>query len=133
LIPADGFYEWKKTETGKIPIRFTLLDGSLFAFAGIYFEEENGIKSFAILTTIPNSLVSDVHDRMPVILAPGREKEWLCADSDPEVCLEFCQPYPAEKMKSYSVSRRINSTSQDDASLIQPIEYPENPSQKELF
>ena len=73
LIPADGFYEWKKLgKKTKIPYRFTLREGELFAFAGIWEEYETVSgeieHTFLILTTSPNETVSEIHDRMPVIL-----------------------------------------------------------------
>jgi putative SOS response-associated peptidase YedK len=74
LIPADGFYEWKRAGTAKQPYSFGMVDDSLFAFAGLWdrWKDTSGIvvESFSILTTTPNALLADVHDRMPVILKP---------------------------------------------------------------
>src|SRR5207248_972265 len=74
LIPADGFYEWTRSGRSKQPFHFGMRDDALFAFAGIWdsWKSREGlvIQSCAILTTAPNELLSDVHDRMPVILSP---------------------------------------------------------------
>lgn len=71
LIPADGFYEWKKEAKGKQPYYFRLAGGDLFAFAGIWEErgkDESAVRTCAIITTQPNELLSPLHNRMPVIL-----------------------------------------------------------------
>jgi len=80
LIPADGFYEWKRTGTAKQPFCFEVNDGELFAFAGLWdgWKDSNGnwLRTCSILTTMPNSVTSAVHDRMPVIL--DRESYDVC-------------------------------------------------------
>src|SRR5947209_3785240 len=81
LIPADGFYEWKRSGKSKQPFHFGMTDDSLFAFAGIWdrWRSPQGptVESCAILTTGANELLRDVHDRMPVILKPEKYQEWL--------------------------------------------------------
>lgn len=81
LIPADGFYEWRRSGRSKQPFHFGMKDDSLFAFAGIWdrWRTPQGqlIESCAILTTAPNELLRDVHDRMPVILRPETYHVWL--------------------------------------------------------
>ena len=83
LIPADGFYEWRRSPNTKQPFHFGMKDDSLFAFAGIWDRwtstEGQIIESCAILTTTPNELLKDVHDRMPVILHPNHYHAWLTA------------------------------------------------------
>jgi putative SOS response-associated peptidase YedK len=75
LIPADGFYEWKRAGKSKQPYSFEVGDGEMFAFAGLWdrwidpYGKE--IESCTIITTIPNSHLADIHDRMPVILPSG--------------------------------------------------------------
>src|SRR5438552_768883 len=83
LIPADAFYEWKRTEKSKQPYCFEVNDTELFAFAGFGWKDASGnwIKSCAILTTTPNAVTTVVHDRMPVILHPDSYDLWL----DPEM------------------------------------------------
>lgn len=81
LIPADGFYEWKMVEDRKYPFLFTLKEKRPFTFAGLWEswrDKEGGvIKSCTIITTVPNSLVAQYHDRMPVILADENRWHWL--------------------------------------------------------
>jgi putative SOS response-associated peptidase YedK len=123
LIPADGFFEWKKLgKKTKIPYRFTLKDDELFAFAGIWEEYEtvNGESqhTFLILTTTPNNLVEDVHDRMPVILNRNMEKKWLDSYTSEAELLEMMNPYSSEQMISYTVSPLVNSVQNDAPSVI---------------
>src|SRR5215467_9084324 len=81
LIPADGFYEWKRTGTAKQPFCFEVRAGELFAFAGLWERwrdpEGDWIRSCSILTTTPNAVTSQVHDRMPVILDKTDYELWL--------------------------------------------------------
>lgn len=81
LIPADGFYEWKMVNDRKYPFLFTLKDKRPFTFAGLWEQwrgrEGNIIKSCTLITTTPNSLVAQYHDRMPVILADENRWKWL--------------------------------------------------------
>ncbi|WP_100627412.1 SOS response-associated peptidase [Algoriphagus formosus] len=123
IIPADGFYEWKKLgKKTSIPHRFTLREGGLFSFAGIWDEYETvdgeNQHTFLILTTEPNELVSEVHDRMPVVLTPETEKKWLNNYSSEEELLEILKPFSANEMLSYPVSTLVNSVENDSPALI---------------
>lgn len=123
IIPADGFFEWKKLgKKTKIPYRFTLKDDELFAFAGIWEEYEtvNGESqhTFLILTTSPNKIVEDVHDRMPLILNKNMEKKWLDSYTSEAELLEMMNPYPSEQMMSYTVSPLVNSVQNDVPGVI---------------
>lgn len=123
LIPADGFYEWKKLgKKTKIPYRFTLREDELFAFAGIWEEYEtvNGEiqHTFLILTTSPNEIVSEIHDRMPVILNRQMEKKWLDNYTPESELLEMLRPFPSDQMLSYTVSPLVNSVQNDSPSII---------------
>ncbi len=123
LIPADGFYEWKKLgKKTKIPYRFTLKEDELFAFAGIWEEYEtvNGEiqHTFLILTTGPNDIVSEIHDRMPVILNRQMEKKWLDNYTSESELLAMFQPYPSDQMLSYTVSPLVNSVENDVPSIL---------------
>jgi putative SOS response-associated peptidase YedK len=120
LIPADGFYEWKKEGKGKQPFHFGMKDDSLFAFAGIWerWKSPEGpvVESCAILTTTPNELVADVHDRMPVILPAAQYELWLTAEAERVAQLQdLLVPYPAVEMKRYPVSSAVNSPKNDMA------------------
>lgn len=125
LILADGFYEWKKTEDGKLPFRFVMKDRKPFAFAGIWETWSKGEKPLTtctIITTGPNEVTKDVHDRMPVILPPHTYETWLDPrQQDIEVLKEFITPYPADEMEKYPVSTLVNSARNEISELIVPI------------
>jgi putative SOS response-associated peptidase YedK len=127
LILADGFYEWKKTENGKIPYRFEMKNKQPFAFAGLWQEEKDKSGKEAphsvIITTEPNKLVADVHNRMPAILTPENEKEWLNPDIGVDEALKLLRPYPEKEMIAYPVSILVNSPKND---IVQIIESTEN-------
>jgi len=122
LVLADGFYEWDKKGAKRVPYRVVLKDERPFAFAGIcdYWKDEKGkeLKSFSIITTDANDLISRIHDRMPVILSPKDEKEWLDPELEITKAVEMLHPYPAEEMKMYPVSTLVNSPKNDLPEVI---------------
>ncbi len=125
LIPADGFYEWKRSRKWKQPYFFQMKDESLFAFAGIWDQwqrDDRSITSCAIITTTPNELLTPIHDRMPVILTAGEQEAWLRRDADPRELKAMLAPYPSEAMKSFPVSEKVNSALVDEPELVAPIE-----------
>jgi putative SOS response-associated peptidase YedK len=144
LIPADGFYEWKKIgPKQKQAYNFGTLQGSVFAFAGLWDRwrqpDNTMIETCAILTTPPNSLVADVHDRMPAILNEEDYDRWLDPGiTDPERVADCLKPFDPKLMKKYPVSNRVNRPENDDESCAEEIppdnvplnlfEPPSNPS-----
>ena len=125
LVPASGFYEWKATETGKIPQYIHLKHESLFAFAGLYERsvDDQGTETFTytIITTTPNAVMAPIHNRMPVILRAEDEETWLNPDeTEAERLLPLLQPYAAEEMEAYPVSRMVNSPRNDGPQLREP-------------
>lgn len=123
IIPADSFFEWKSLgKKTKIPHRFMLKNEDLFAFAGIWEEYETvtgeSHHTFLILTTSPNDLVRDVHDRMPVILTKEMEKKWLDSYSQESELLDMMNPFPTDKMINYTVSPLVNSVHNDTPNVI---------------
>ena len=126
LVLADGFYEWKKTTTGKAPMRITLASGEPFAFAGLWetwdTPEGDRLRTFTIITTTPNELVELIHNRMPVILRSELEPLWLDNDADQSAWLDVLRPYPSELMTAYPVSKRVNFVSNDDPDLVRSDE-----------
>jgi len=127
LIPADGFYEWKKEGKTKQPFCFEVKEGELFAFAGLWdgWKDLNGnwIRTCSILTTTPNSVTAAVHDRMPVILDQDSYDLWLDPGmTDANVVSELLEPFDAGLMRSFPVSTRINSVANDDAECSAPVE-----------
>jgi len=129
LVPADGFYEWKKTSAAgkqdKVPYFIRLKDQETFAFAGLYDvwkgHEDRQIASFTIITTEANELVGDIHNRMPVILAVDAEKLWLDPDTPLAGVLAALQPYPAASMEAYPVSKLVNNPRNRGKELIEPL------------
>jgi putative SOS response-associated peptidase YedK len=127
LIPADGYYEWRKQgrEGVKQPYYFRLQGGRVFAFAGVWDEwrsEGVAVPSCAIITTAPNEVARAVHDRMPVILREEDYDLWL--DPDPEkqdLRLGLLRPYNAAEMDCYPVSIIVNSPQRQGAELIEPL------------
>jgi len=121
LIVADGFYEWKRSGTSKIPFYIHLKDREVFGFAGIW-ETWNDIKTCSIITTESNSFMKKLHHRMPVIIPKQLEKHWL----DPEIkekglLMELLKPYPSSQMTSYKVSSDVNSPKNNKKELLKPI------------
>jgi putative SOS response-associated peptidase YedK len=84
IVPVDGFFEWKATkgQKAKQPYAIGMKDGKPFGIGGIWENWKDPasgqwIRTFAIITTDANALVADIHDRMPLILAPGGYARWL--------------------------------------------------------
>jgi putative SOS response-associated peptidase YedK len=126
LIPATGFYEWRKEGRQKQPYLFRLAAGGLFAFAGLWEigRDKDGekVEACAILTTETNDLVQPAHDRMPVILDPRHYAEWLDpALTDSSVFAEWLRPYPADAMTAYPVSSAVNNARHDGPDCAQPL------------
>jgi len=129
LIPADGFYEWKKGTGTKQPYLVRMKDNLPFAFAGLWerWESQNGeiIESCTILTVDANDLVSEIHDRMPVILHPKDHRIWLdAALRDPEKLLKLLNAYPADEMTALPVNPLVNKPSEDSPKCIEPAVLP---------
>jgi putative SOS response-associated peptidase YedK len=124
LIPADGFYEWQRTNGAKQPYYIHMEDGRPFAFAGLWESWSKGgegeVRTCTILTTGANALVGEVHDRMPVILAHDAYDVWLDPASERDELTGLLAPYPEDEMESYPVSRFVNSPSNNDPRCIEP-------------
>jgi putative SOS response-associated peptidase YedK len=136
LVPADGFYEWKRTGAAKQPFCFDVNEGELFAFAGLWdrWKDPSGqwIKSCSILTTTPNAVTLAVHDRMPVILDRVNYDLWLDPGfTDVHAACELLKPYDARLMRCYPVSTRINHAANDDPECCAPMELDQ--TQARLF
>ena len=124
LIPADGFYEWAKTEGGKVPHHVRFADRRPFAFAGLWERwmppEGEAVDSCTILTTAPNGLVAGIHDRMPVILPPGAYADWLAPGPlGPDAAEAMLVPHPGDGMEAVPVSRHVNSPANDDERCLE--------------
>jgi putative SOS response-associated peptidase YedK len=126
LILADGFCEWRKDGVTKTPIYIHLKSRQPFAFAGLWDEWERGegvrVVSCTILTCEPNSSMSTIHDRMPVILSQEAEALWLDSKTEnPAILKKLLIPYPAEEMAAYPISPLVGSPKNQGPELIQPF------------
>lgn len=125
IIPADGFYEWKKIGKSKVPQFIYRADECLLALAGLWesWKDPTGgvIESFTILTTSPNEQMRELHDRMPVILESDEFGAWLDpATEDAAALAPLLDPAPDGILSFHAVSTRIKKPQNDDASLIEP-------------
>ncbi len=123
IIPADGFYEWKRAgKRTNIPYRFTLRDKDQFSLAGLWeeYDDEQGdmFHTFTLITTEANSSVIPITDRMPVILSPSLENVWLRSTDEQELLSILKSPAPA--LDFYSVSPLVNSPERNDRLVILP-------------
>jgi len=125
LVPADGFYEWKKTGSHKQPMFIHRRDDGLFCFAGLWERWHNptgqDIDSMTILTTEPNALMREIHDRMPVILEPADYEAWLKRDTPAAQVQSMLKPIAADDFMADPVSSRVNSPAIDDPACVLPI------------
>ena len=126
LVPASGFYEWKKEGKRKVPFYFHLPESPLFAFAGLYdtWSGTGGqsLSTYTIITCNPNALVGAVHDRMPVILSRENEQRWLSREPLTRQDLAgILSPYPASGMAMVPVSELVNNPSVDDERVLRPL------------
>ena len=126
LVPVDNFYEWKKTAVGKQPYAIALADRRLMALAGLWetWRSPAGerVRSFAIITTTPNELCAELHNRMPVVLKPAAWPAWLGEEpTDAPKLKALLAPYPSEEMVAWPISPRVGNVKNNDPSLIEPI------------
>jgi putative SOS response-associated peptidase YedK len=122
ILPVDGFYEWMATKGGKQPYAIAMRDRSPFGIAGIWENWKNPegewVRTFALLTTPANDLVSRIHDRMPAILKPQDYERWLGPEPDPA---QLLAPFPSEPMVMWPISPRVNSPNNDDEDLLAEV------------
>ena len=137
IIPADGFYEWRKEGKRKVPMWVHLKSKEPFAFAGLWdvWRKPDGkrVGSFTIITTEPNELVRPIHNRMPVILQPEDEEQWLDTSRTPFTkAKSLLKPYPEELMDAHDVSTIVNSAKYDGPECIRPVSEDERRSTGQL-
>ena len=124
LIPTSGFYEWHATAHGKQPYYVGMQDHGLFAFAGLweYWEGEQIINSFTLITTVANKLIADIHERMPVIIDKADFKTWLDPDNHDIGALNaLLIPNEISSLQMYPVSTEVNNPHHDKVDLIKPV------------
>jgi putative SOS response-associated peptidase YedK len=129
IIPADGFYEWRKQGNRKQPYFIRHRDGKLLALAGLweYWQGADGseLQTCTIITTGANALIRPLHDRMPAILPDDAYERWLeptVQRADTQQWLSLLRPAPDDALIAYPVSPRVNDPTYDDPQLIEPSE-----------
>ena len=135
IIPADGFYEWKKLDAKtKQPYAIVMKGRRVFGFAGLWERWKDRvsgqtIQSCTIITTTPNEVCAPIHDRMPAILEPKDYARWLGEEpTEPPHLMMMLRPYPATAMEAYPVSTRVGSVKNTDAALFEPLQSAAAPS-----
>ena len=129
LVPADGFYEWKKLDAKtRQPYAFHLKSTATFAFAGVWDGWRDGktgewLQSFSIITTDANEVTARVHDRMPVIVHEADWDLWLDRDTgedpgDTLRLLALLKPYDADRMSSYPCNPEVGNVKNNNPDLL---------------
>jgi putative SOS response-associated peptidase YedK len=138
LVPADGFYEWRREGNHKVPMWIHLKNGKPFAFAGLWdcwLDRDTGseLYTFTIITTRANALVRRIHDRMPVIYDAAMGRQWLDGPFGARAMdlLAVLQPLPSDVMEAHEVSTLVNSPENDLAACVQAVS-PGQPSKAQL-
>jgi len=131
LIPADGFYEWKRDGAIKRPYLIRMKGGAPFAFAGLWetWVGPNGeeLDTAAIVTTDANAVLAPIHHRMPVILPPEKFDMWLdCASVSPSAASALLTPAPAAAMEAFEISPAVNRVANDGPEIQQPYTAPQS-------
>jgi putative SOS response-associated peptidase YedK len=127
LIPADGFYEWRREGNRKVPVWFHLKKKELFAFAGLWdaWRDVEGeiLHSFTIITTVPNASLRRIHNRMPMMFDALQARQWLnprLSTRDADIAAVLTT-FPSELMESHDVSPLVNKREFDSSDCIKPI------------
>ncbi|MFB6068773.1 MAG: SOS response-associated peptidase [Halobacterium sp.] len=130
LVLVDGYYEWlERPDDTTQPYRIERRDGEPFALAGLWerWSGEHTRDTVTVVTTAANDRLRSIHDRMPVVLSPDREREWLDAGAGEDLLT----PYPEDDLRAYPVSTRVNDPANDDPSVVEPVD-PEPTAQSGL-
>ena len=125
IVPANGFMEWKALEKGKQPYYIHAANDALFGLAGLWERwsppDGEAIDTFTIVTTSANAAVRDLHDRMPVILAPENFGRWLDQQTPLDEVQPLVAPCPDAVIAMHPVSRAVGNVKNDEPGLIEPV------------
>lgn len=128
LVVADGFYEWRRDGKVKEPYHVALTEGGVMPFAGVWDqwkgEEGESVESFAIITCPANSLVSQLHERMPVIIGKDEYDAWLDPGTPLDEVKSLLRPFPAEGMTLWRVGSLVNSPKNDSQECLRNVTIP---------
>jgi putative SOS response-associated peptidase YedK len=128
LVPVDSFYEWKREGTVRQPYRIVQDDRGPLALAGLWAGWKDPAtdtvrRTFTIITSRPNEALTDLHDRMPVIIPKAAWARWLDPDpADPGELLALLEPSDDVVLDIYAVPRFVNDVRRDGPELIEPLE-----------
>ncbi len=136
LLPAAGYYEWQKTDQGKVPYFMHDPDGRLLAMAGLYElwrdparaddDPDRWLWSCTIITQQATDLLGEIHDRNPVLVPPELQAAWLdCSSDDPATARKILDQIPEARLEPYVVSPAVGNVRNDGPELIQPVELPQ--------
>jgi putative SOS response-associated peptidase YedK len=134
LVPADGFYEWKKEGKYKTPFYIYHNSNKPMSFAGLWESwlpkdadastdtpEEEPLRTFTIITTEANQRLQELHNRMPVIIPADKRERWLDPDANPEELVNMLQPLTSSDIEFHEVSRNVNSPQNNSPQCIEPV------------
>lgn len=125
IVPATGFYEWKKTENGKVPHYIKAKDDGILAFAGLYEAwQKDGqvVHSYTIITTTANEFIKSLHNRMPVILSKDQFDLWLDPqEQNTDILEHVLKPFEGD-LEAFAVNKRVGNVRENDKTLIEPSE-----------
>ena len=141
LVPADGFYEWKKENGFKTPYYIYHASGKPISFAGLWESwtpktekkqeeadlfssgdrEVQSLHTFTIITTAANEKLSELHDRMPVVITPQTREVWLDPATDSDKLIELLRPLPSEEVEFHEVSRMVNAPQNNSPDCIERV------------
>lgn len=126
IVPISGFYEWKGPKGKKTPYYIYSASGPMLGLAGIYSNispyEDRPIKTYSIITTSPNSMMKDIHNRMPAILHPTEFDDWLNPDvNNASLLLDLIRPYPDDALTFHEVGRAVGNVRNDNPELIEAV------------
>lgn len=137
ILPVSGFFEWREYNGKKYPYFIRLKSSNLFSLACIFdswTNKESGeiIESFSVITCPANPMMEVVHNRkkrMPVILAPHDEQDWIKTSINDDVIKGFIKPFDSEQMEAYTVSRFLNNarSRRNVPQALEQVTYPELP------
>jgi putative SOS response-associated peptidase YedK len=125
LIPASGYYEWQKVGRTKQPHFIRSRDGRLLAFAGLWEQwhdpSDNAlVESCTILTTTANDALQHLHERMPVIIDPSADAQWLDSDASPDELRALLIPYPNERLEAIEVGSWVSNVRNQGSRCLEP-------------
>ena len=133
VIPADGFYEWRREGRARQPFFIHAPDDRPLAFAGLWApwrDPSSGewLVSAAVVTTAANATVGELHNRMPVILPDDAWRLWIDPGvRDPGLLRDLLEPAPDDLLELRAVSPRVNNVNNEGAELLLPFEAPADP------